>query len=99
MTYDSAIGFKVDEDVELEAKEKTKPDDEKDVRKIPQRKPPKDGLCRRCGQNKPINRLMLCYPCWVKSELESHGWKEGQPHPDWCACEGLKDHARRSTGN
>ncbi|HAM36845.1 MAG TPA: hypothetical protein DEB40_10740 [Elusimicrobia bacterium] len=73
--------------------------EETDVKKIPQRTPPKRGLCRRCGENKPINRLMLCYPCWVKSELENHGWREGMPHPDWCHCEGIKDHVRRSNGN
>lgn len=72
---------------------------EKDPAKIPQRKPPSRGLCRRCGQNKPINRLMLCYPCWVKTELESRGWREGEPHPDWCACEGVSGSQRRSEGN
>ena len=51
-------------------------------------------------RNKPINRLILCYPCWVKSELEKDGWKEGQPHPDECHCEGINGHPdRRSTGN
>lgn len=74
-----------------------KPED--DLSKLKQRKPPKDGPCKRCGQDKPLNRLMLCYPCWVKSELEKSGWREGMPHPDWCHCEGLKDHARRSYGN
>lgn len=72
---------------------------EEDLKKLKQRKPPKDGLCRRCGENKPVNRLMLCYPCWVKTELEKSGWREGMPHPDWCHCEGMKDHARRSDGN
>ena len=72
---------------------------ERDPSKVEQRKPPKDGLCRRCGENKPVNRLMLCYRCWVKSELEKSGWREGMPHPDWCACEGIKDHARLSDGN
>ena len=73
--------------------------EERDPSKLKQRKPPSRGLCRRCGQNKPINRLMLCYPCWVKSELEKSGWREGLPHPDWCHCEGLKDHQRRADGN
>ncbi len=72
---------------------------EEDPAKLKQRKPPKDGICRRCGENKPVNRLMLCYPCWVKTELEKTGWREGLPHPDWCRCEGLKDHSRRSDGN
>ena len=76
-----------------------KPAEETDLRKLSQRKPPSRGLCRRCGENKPINRLMLCYPCWVKSQLERDGWREGQPHPDSCGCEGLKDHARRTDGN
>jgi hypothetical protein len=73
--------------------------EEKDPRKVKQRTPPTNGLCRRCGQNKPINRLMLCYPCWVKVELEKSGWHEGEAHPDWCACEGIKDHPRESYGN
>lgn len=50
------------------------------------RKPPKEGLCKRCGKTKPVNRLMLCYPCWVKTENEKKGWREGQPHPEWCGC-------------
>jgi len=81
-------------------KEKEKPAEETDLRKLSQKKPPSKGLCRRCGENKPINRLMLCYPCWVKSELEKDGWREGQPHPDSCHCEGLNGHPdRKSTGN
>jgi len=51
------------------------------------RKPPKDGPCKRCGQNKPLNRLMLCYVCWVKVQLEGRGWREGQNHPSDCGCE------------
>ncbi len=89
-----------EEAVELETPvAETAPEDEKDPAKLKQRKPPTGGLCRRCGQNKPINRLMLCYPCWVKTELEKSGWKEGLPHPDWCHCEGIKDHQRKSDGN
>ena len=76
-----------------------KPEEETDLRKLSQKKPPSNGLCRRCGENKPINRLMLCYPCWVKSELEKDGWKEGQPHPDSCGCQGVGGHERRSEGN
>jgi hypothetical protein len=73
--------------------------EETDIKKIPQRRPPKQGPCKRCGQDKPLNRLMLCYPCWVKTELEKSGWREGMPHPDWCHCEGIKDHQRKSDGN
>ena len=77
-----------------------KPAEETDLRKLSQKKPPSRGLCRRCGENKPINRLMLCYPCWVKSELENKGWREGQPHPDDCGCEGIGGHpGRKSVGN
>lgn len=80
--------------------EKEAPSDEedKDIDKIKQRKPPSRGLCRRCGENAPINRLMLCYPCWVKTVLEEKGWKEGAPHPSWCNCE-LSGCGRRSEGN
>jgi len=87
------------ENPQIETPEKEKTEEEPDLRKLSQKKPPSGGMCRRCGENKPINRLMLCYPCWVKSELEKEGWREGQPHPDDCRCEGLKDHSRRSDGN
>lgn len=72
---------------------------EEDLSKLKQRRPPSDGPCKGCGQNKPLNRLMLCYPCWVKKELEKSGWREGMPHPSWCQCEGLPGHQRRSDGN
>ena len=94
MTAEEIIAESAPSDVE-ELEEK----DEKDPTKLKQRKPPSGGMCRRCGENKAINRLMLCYPCWVKSELERDGWREGMPHPDSCHCEGLKDHSRRSDGN
>lgn len=52
------------------------------------RKPPTEGPCKRCGKDRPLNRLFLCYPCWVKTVLEEkHGWHEGQPHPPGCVCE------------
>ena len=70
-----------------------------DLNKIRKTAPPKKGLCRRCGENKPINRLMLCYPCWVKVQLEKDGWKDGQPHPESCGCEGIGGHSRKSEGN
>jgi hypothetical protein len=88
------------ENPQVETPEKEKPEEEPDLRKLSQKKPPSAGLCRRCGENKPINRLMLCYPCWVKSELEKDGWKEGESHPDSCHCEGINGHPdRKSTGN
>jgi hypothetical protein len=83
-------------DIEEEKVEEEDPD----LSKIRQTAPPKKGLCRRCGDNKPINRLMLCYPCWVKTNLEDSGWKEGMSHPDWCHCEGVDGHTgRKSSGN
>jgi len=69
-----------------------------DLDKIDKPSPPSRGLCRRCGENKPINRLMLCYPCWVKTNLEEKGWREGQPHPEWCQCS-CGAHGRKSEGN
>ena len=84
---------------QIETPVKEKPEEETDLRKLSQKKPPSRGLCRRCGENKPINRLMLCYPCWVKSELERNGWEDGQPHPDECGCEGIGGHNRKSEGN
>ena len=91
----------IEKDIDLETPAKTvrETPDERDPSRLKQRKPPCRGLCRRCGQNKPVNRLMLCYPCWVKTELEKSGWREGMPHPGWCQCEGLTDHQRKSSGN
>jgi len=51
------------------------------------RKPPADGPCKGCGRDRPLNRLMLCYPCWVKKRNEERGWREGQPHPEGCGCD------------
>lgn len=90
-----AVEKKIDEDLLPVEEEK----DEEDPAKLKQRKPPSDGPCKRCGENKPINRLMLCYPCWVKVELEKSGWKEGMSHPSWCQCEGIGEHQRKSFGN
>lgn len=76
------------------------PKEEVDLNRLRKPAPPKKGLCRRCGEDKPINRLMLCYPCWVKSELEKDGWREGQPHPEECGCTGVGGHeTRKSDGN
>lgn len=65
-------------------------------------KPPEDGLCRECKRRRRLNRLRLCYPCFVElvlmEEAEKRGfkWKPGDKHPDWCSCEGLGEH--RSPG-
>ena len=69
-----------------ESEKKSRKESEEDIRKRA-RKPPKDGPCRRCGRDLPLNRLFLCYGCWTKTVLEEHGWREGQPHPEWCVCE------------
>ncbi len=85
---------------EPQVDEREETEEEPDLTRMRKPAPPKKGLCRRCGENKPINRLMLCYPCWVKTNLEEHGWREGMPHPEWCACDGVGGHsARRSAGN
>lgn len=86
---------------EIETEKVDLPKEEVDLNRLPKRAPPKKGLCVRCGEDKPINRMMLCYPCWVKTNLEEqHGWKEGQPHPDSCGCEGIGGHPdRKSVGN
>jgi hypothetical protein len=93
LTEDLVIG-------ETDAETTEKPAEEVDLNRLRKPAPPKKGLCRRCGEDKPINRLMLCYPCWVKSELEKDGWREGQPHPDHCGCTGVGGHeTRKSEGN
>ena len=58
------------------------------------RRKPGEGQCKRCGEIRQVNRHKLCYRCWVITELEKSGWREGQPHPDWCKCEGLGEHTQ-----
>jgi hypothetical protein len=61
-------------------------------------KPPEDGKCRECKRLRRLNRLKLCYPCFAELVLaeeakkRGHPWKPGDPHPDFCACEGLGEH-------
>lgn len=69
------------------------------------RRVPGGGKCVRCGENKPINRLKLCYKCWVLVEIMEvekakfgRSWNEKMPHPDWCQCT-LPEHKRSSSGN
>ena len=70
-------------------------------------KPPKEGTCKRCGDDKPVNRLFLCYKCWVITNIEKgakdngENWSAGMPHPAGCNCEGLGAHKDRggSSGN
>jgi hypothetical protein len=65
-------------------------------------KPPEDGLCRNCKMRRRLNRFKLCYPCWVEAEIidrekrEGREWKPGDPHPEWCHCEGLGEHKSAS---
>jgi hypothetical protein len=74
-----------------EVKEKVLPEktEEETLEEIKKRarKPPSGGKCIRCGEAKPLNRLKLCYPCWVALENEKSGWKDGQPHPPTCGCD------------
>ena len=59
------------------------------------RKPPSEGKCVVCGLLKPLNRHKICYACFVKENLRRDGWKDGQPHPDTCGCEGLGQHKNK----
>lgn len=67
-------------------KDKEKEETPEDIKRRA-RKPPSEGPCKRCGQDRPLNRLMLCYKCWVLVQLEKSGWREGQPHPAGCGCD------------
>lgn len=87
-------------------KKKFESEEKPDLDKIEKRSPPKRGICRRCGEDKPVNRVMLCYPCWVITEIEDkerkagREWFPGMPHPDWCHCEIPGAHPERlSSGN
>jgi hypothetical protein len=72
-----------------EEKPKEKEEEKEDIDDIEKRarKPPSEGPCRGCGKNLPLNRLMLCYRCWVNKRNSDKGWKEGQPHPADCGCD------------
>jgi hypothetical protein len=66
------------------------------------RKPPPDGPCKMCGQMKRLNRLLLCYGCWLNDKLhrDSGGeWLPGDPHPAGCGCDGPGGCATKSQGN
>lgn len=79
--------------------EKVKPEEKESVEDIFKRarKPPAEGPCRGCGEGKPLNRLMLCYACWVRKNLLDDAkagktdWIPGDPHPSTCGCN-LPDH-------
>lgn len=69
------------------------------------RKPPKDGPCKGCGKNLPLNRLFLCFKCWVNKNLSDWAKAEGKdfipnidPHPAWCKC-GLSEHGGKRSGD
>lgn len=72
-------------DIADPVKEKEKEETPEDIKKR-SRKPPKDGPCKGCGKDRPLNRLMLCYKCWIDKQNSDKGWKEGQPHPAGCGC-------------
>ena len=85
---------------------KEKPEEKEDIEDIEKRarKPPADGPCKGCGQDKPLNRLFLCHPCWTrKNLLEDHKagkneWLPGEPHPSYCGC-GLPEHGGSQAGS
>lgn len=81
-----------------------KPEDKESAEDIKKRarKPPSEGPCKMCKQTKPLNRLLLCYPCWLKDKLhkDSGGqWLPGDPHPATCGCDGPGGCTTRSQGN
>ncbi len=71
-----------------------KPEEKESIEDIFKRaaKPPADGPCKGCGESKPLNRLMLCFPCWVKKQIldeakeKGWDWIPGDPHPSHCGC-------------
>ncbi len=65
------------------------------------RKPPADGPCKGCGENKPLNRLFLCYKCWVFKRLNDAdpSWLPGDPHPSTCGCDGPGGCSTKDQGN
>lgn len=82
--------------------EKKPPKEKEDVEDIEKRarKPPSDGPCKGCGENKPLNRLMLCYRCWVNKNLTDadKDFIPGiDPHPATCGCT-LPEHGGKNGG-
>ncbi|MBS3927758.1 MAG: hypothetical protein KGZ65_04120 [Sphingomonadales bacterium] len=66
------------------------------------RKPPAEGPCKMCEQMRQLNRLLLCYPCWLKDKLhkDSGGtWLPGDPHPASCGCDGPGGCSTKRRGN
>ena len=63
------------------------------------RKPPSGGKCIKCGESKPLNRLKLCYECWVALENSKNGWEPGSPHPGTCGCDLDCSQDKNSFGN
>ena len=66
------------------------------------RKPPSGSPCAMCGASKPVNRLKLCYECWLVDKLhkDSGGeWLPGDAHPAGCGCDGPGGCATRAQGN
>jgi len=85
-------------------KDDTKPAEKETPEDIEKRarKPPADGPCKGCGQDRPLNRLMLCYKCWTYKQLhEQTGgkWLPGDPHPSHCGCDGPGGCATKNQGN
>ena len=81
-----------------------KPEEKEDDEAIKKRsrKPPSEGPCKMCKQMKQLNRLLLCYECWLKDKLhkDSGGeWLPGDPHPRTCGCDGPGGCATKSQGN
>ncbi len=98
-------GFSVlDEAIATVEKKKKDAEGKKNPKPSDGRKPPEEGKCRRCGADRPLNRLKLCYRCFVISNIEDvekkrgSGWRSVDPHPAWCDCT-LPEHKRNSTGN
>lgn len=84
-------------------KEEKKPDEKESPEDIKKRarKPPAEGPCKGCGKNLPLNRLMLCYRCWVNKNLTDadKDFIPGiDPHPKTCQCD-LPEHGGARTQN
>jgi len=98
-----AIAQVAEPEVAPPAADKPKPKEKESIEDIEKRgrKPPADGPCKGCGENKPLNRLMLCYKCWVYKRLndENKDWLPGDPHPAHCGCDAPGGCATKDQGN
>ena len=100
-----AVLDEVLETIEKKIGEGEAPPDEKetiDAIKKRAKEPPSEGPCKMCKQMRMLNRLLLCYECWVKDQLHKQSggeWLPGDPHLSTCRCDAPGGCSTKNQGN